>query len=175
MTTTKTMRGDWVVAGGAPGETAHCTRCGAGLRLGEQLLVVFVAASKAFTKAHLSCQPGIWKEPEPTLSTWGASRDTGISSATIFYVFTGQKLYQTFDVPHDPGDFGRCHRLLKLAPRWREQLAQICAPFPAWEPFVRDWPKLEAMYEGALKTNDGREMYEFMQGLDRRMPPMGVR
>lgn len=56
----RVRKGDWVVAGGrTPGEIGYCKRCGQGLTLGTQLLVVAAAAMKAFVKAHSSC-----REPE---------------------------------------------------------------------------------------------------------------
>jgi hypothetical protein len=166
-------KGDWVVTGGATGELAHCTRCGQGLRLNmPQLVSVVVAASKAFVKAHSNCQPAQHKEPVPKdPMEWVLGRDTGTSSLTIWSRFTGRPSpHGRYDVPHDPADFGRCYRLLKLFPEWREQLLQVVGMLPAWGPMLREWSRLEILYEAALSSPDestpaSREMYRLMQQL----------
>jgi hypothetical protein len=87
------------------------------------------------------------------------------SKKTIWQVFTGQKLYSEHGVSHDPADFARCYRILKLCPEWELQLEYIVDMFPAWKRFVMKWPKLKELYEEALKTGDGKPMYEFMKKL----------
>lgn len=171
------MNVNWIVAGGKAGELGHCTRCGDGLVMGmPQRVEVVTAAMNAFVRVHKRCKPGQFTEPPVSVDTWPDSRDTGVSSATIYYVFTGRKVYDSFDVPHDPGDFGRCYRLLKKAPLWKSQLSKVSEKFPVWLPFVREWPKLEDMYEEALNGNDAsffegvKEMYDFMQTLRAEKP-----
>jgi hypothetical protein len=144
---------------------AHCERCGEGLRLGLQHVGVAFAAAKAFGRIHGGCRKGAYREPIPTLAEWPTSRDTGISSATIYQVFTGHAVYHETGIPRDPADFGRCYRLLRLAPEWEGHLSEIVRAFPEWFPFVREWSRLNEMYRDALKTNDGKEMYDFMQTL----------
>ena len=123
---------------------------------------------KAFIKCHAHCKPGPHNEPAITRFNWAQSRDTGVSSATIWHVFTSQRLYgiDNFDVPHDPDGFGRCYRLLKLCPEWESQLDDVAERFPAWKRFVMKWPKLKELYEEALRTGDGKPMYEFMKKLE---------
>jgi len=140
-----------------------------------QRIEVGVAAMKAFVKCHSRCRPGQWKQPEITyMDQWPGSRDTGVSSATIYAVFTGRVLYDSFDVPHDPADFGRCYRLLKLAPEWIPRLGEVAERFPEWGLFVQAWGRLTEMYEKALTVGGGRatatliSMYDFMQGLRER-------
>ena len=48
-------------------------------------------------------------------------------------------------------------------PEWANNLQRVAYIFPEWQPFVSAWPKLTEMYERALGTNGGREMYDFMQ------------
>ena len=166
------QRGDWVVAGGRFGETGHCTRCGDGLSIGSQRLEVALAAMRAFVKIHARCKPGKYRESSPTLSSWLNSRDTGVSSATIYFVFTSlsiggvpQGSYEQRDPPRDPSDFGRCYRLLGLAPEWEGRLGEVAERFPAWEPFVREWPKLKKMYEEAVVSGEGHGLHGFIQEL----------
>ena len=158
-------KAQWVVAGGAVGEAGHCERCGEGLKIGTQRLEVAIAAMKAFARCHARCQKGRYTELAPTLAEWPTSRDTGISSATIYQVFTGHTVYREAGTPRDLADFGRCYRLLRLAPEWEHHLSEVVRAFPEWFPFIREWPRLGEMYRDALKTNDGKEMYDFMQTL----------
>lgn len=112
------IKAPWVVACGAIGETAHCTRCGEGLRLPRHPRIeVFIGASDGFLRAHASCREHGYREPEPeTSDEWIASRDVGISSVTIWSVMTGQPSpFQYYDTPRDGADFGRCRRLLQFS------------------------------------------------------------
>ena len=128
----------WVVAAGAVGESAHCERCGEGLTLGTQRVEIMLAAWKAFSKIHSGCRETGRKEEAMMLKDWPNSRDTGVSSATIYKVFRRIKVYDDTDVPHDPSDFGRCYRLLTLAPQWEARLREVADAFPAWGPFVNE-------------------------------------
>jgi hypothetical protein len=162
-------RAEWVVAGGNSEEAAHCTRCGEGLVLGTQRLDVFLAATDAFIKAHLHCKEGEYHPPVPgSLHEWARSRDTGTSSLTIYSIVTGvPSPHGRYDVPHDPADFGRCYRFLKLFPDCIEALPIVAQRVPQWVPFVREWDRLTAMYEAALAGDSGQGMYDFMKTLEK--------
>lgn len=158
----------WVVAGGKPGELGHCERCGIGLELNlPQPLPIVTAVMKAFIVIHESCADKGRVEPRPvTPREWRNGRDTGTSSLTIWSVVTGfPSPHGHYDVPYDPSDFGRCYRLLALFPDWLSKLPKVAAKYPQWEPFVCEWSTLTAMYEKALSSKDGGEMYQFMQKL----------
>lgn len=149
-------RASWVVMGGKIGEAAHCMRCGEGLSLGFPLQIeVFVAATKAFVKVHSRCTERGYQEPEiKTPLDWLASRDTGVSSGTIFSVLMRVNLpYREPDIPHDSADFGRCYRLLARFPEWKARLDEVSAKYRFWAPFVRDWDTLTSMYESAQASN----------------------
>lgn len=87
-----------------------------------------------------------------TPEQWLLEGEVGVSSKTIWAVMMGVVKARRqcdnwhYDVPHDPDDFGRCYTLLILFPKWRKRLAEVCAIFPKWTPFVREWPTLEKMY-----------------------------
>ena len=85
---------------------------------------------------------------------------------------TGGPPPRCFDVPHDPSDFGRCYRLLQLAPEWTARLEEVAQAYPAWEPFVREWDKLTAMYEQLIVTGcelpSDSALYETMQQLEKK-------
>lgn len=159
----------WVVAGGKVGELGHCERCGEGLSLGgPQRLEVATAAMKAFVQAHSHCKPGRSKPSAiKSAQEWIKGRDTGISSATIWAVLSNAPTpYSCMDVPHDPADFGRCYRLLKIVPEWRERLPEVAVRLPIWGPFVREWDRLTEMYERELaKEDNAYPMYHFMRQL----------
>ena len=167
-----TSKTPWVVAAGAAGESAHCERCGEGLTLGTQRVEIMLAAWKAFINIHSGCRETGRKEPELTLRDWPKSRDIGVSSATIYAVFTNLAIYPDHDIPHDPSDFGRCYRLLTLAPQWEARLREVADAFPAWVLFVREWPRLKDLYERAIaakgKERDkiSGELYYAMKALE---------
>ncbi len=93
-------------------------------------------------------------------TNWIGGGDTGMSSKTIWRVMTGYAS-NAADTPSDRGDFGRCHRLLKLMPEWRERLAEVSSAHAMWAPFVEAWPRLELLYEG-----EGRDDRAFTRLLD---------
>lgn len=166
MTASKTP---WVVAGGKIGEFGHCERCGEGLSIPDpQRLEAATAAMGAFVKCHAHCKPGDYKEPKAaTPQAWLKGRDTGISSCTIYAVMTNTPTPMScYDVPHDPDDFGRCYRLLKLFPDWKARLPEVAQQFPIWAPLVREWDTLTAMYEAELASKDpAHPTYYFIQKL----------
>ena len=162
-------RGDWLVAGGAIGEAAHCTRCGEGLRLRMPIRIeVMVGALDGFEKAHLDCVDRGWVEPEPTTpEEWATSRDVGVSSATVYAVMTGNPaLYDRFDTPKDPSDFGRCYRLLKRFPQWRARLPEVAAAHPAWVPLVESWGELVALFEAEEASGTCPQLYAALNRTD---------
>jgi len=170
-------KADWVLPGGKPGELGYCTRCGQGLTINPpQPIPIALACMEAFVKMHSECWPGKYIEKPPmTPGEWAAGRDTGTSSFTIFAAITGQPSpHGRFDVPHDPQDFGRCYRLLKLFPQWRHGLFQTVAKCAAWKPFVDVWDELTSMYEAALRSHEagnkdaGVELYDRIKQLEGR-------
>lgn len=96
---------------------------------------------------------------------WMMGPDTGISSKTICAVMTGCDTTGMWcDVPHDPSDFGRCYRLLKLFPEWRPRLGEVAERFKEWGPLVAAWDELTALYkEGVAGTCS--KLYARMQTL----------
>lgn len=86
------------------------------------------------------------------------SFDTGTSSEAMYYAITGMPPRTRSGgwgewrpgVPNDPGDFGRCYRLLKaMEPHdWRGKwLHKVPEAFPEWAPFIAAWDELTALYE----------------------------
>jgi hypothetical protein len=81
---------------------------------------------------------------------WLAGGDTGMSSATIWMVMTGEtpgrygRLYPS--VPLDADDVGRCVRLLDRFPEWRGRLEEMGDAYPEWLPVVGLWLTIESHY-----------------------------
>jgi hypothetical protein len=154
--------------GGKPGELAYCTRCGEGISINlPQRVEVIIAFSKAFVKAHSTCPAGSYSEPIPKTPTeWAAGRDTGASSLTIYSLIREKPCPgDRHDVPHDPADFGRCYRLLKLFPSFRNGLCLVAQTFPDWKPFVDSWDELTQLYELELPTGKCPKLYERIKSL----------
>jgi hypothetical protein len=171
-------KASWVKAAGAVGEDCYCERCGEGLSLPRPIRVeIWVAATKAFAECHSRCEPGkYFPKPPQSPEEWAAGRDTGTSSFTIYGAITGRPIpRRQMDIPYDPDDFGRCYRLLKLFPAWREQLPKVAEACPRWEPFVAAWDELTALYEAAgwhdetkKAKSDGGKMYQRMKELEQQ-------
>jgi hypothetical protein len=83
---------------------------------------------------------------------WIVGDDVGTSSVTIWAVMMGAELPARTSPPLDPSDFGRCYRLLKLIPRWRERLREVAEHVPAWRALVDSWDEVERTYERELAT-----------------------
>lgn len=105
---------------------------------------------------------------------WLYGTDTGVSSKTIFAVLVDQNALRNAvtmnphfrpDVPHDPSDFGRCHRLLERFPAWRARLSEIAEAYPAWKLLVEHWDDLTALYLEELPTGRCPKLYDRMQEL----------
>lgn len=180
---------DWVVLTDK-GSSAMCTRCGGTQSWSMPIdMTVLAAIAKAFTKAHKSCKPdprgevcthcderGHDSDPArclklvsiKTADQWIRSTDTGISSLTIYAALMSNPAVLVGwgpDVPHDPSDFGRCHRLLKRVPGWRERLHEVAAKYPAWAPLVEHWDELEKLYAEELPSGRCLKLWARMQEL----------
>lgn len=96
---------------------------------------------------------------------WEAGNDTGISSRNIWrHMALGVQPDGAFGYPHDPDDFGRCYRLLKAVPEWRERIGEM-ARYPIWRGLVKQWDRLEALYLKEIRGGTGMapECYRAMK------------
>lgn len=135
-----------------------CTRCGEELAIFPCSVRVLDAASKAFAEEHAGCAEGAKRRRPSKLEKWALGWDKGTSSASIYWAFTGQFPYAggaRHDAPYDSDDFGRCVRLLDLAPEWRERLDVLAEKVPAFAPLVPEWGRLEELY----RAKRYRELY----------------
>jgi len=103
-----------------------------------------------------------------TLDEWIIYGNVGISSKTIWAALKGIDIDSKFgDKPYDPGDFGRCYKLVENCEV--KDLSIIVEKLPYWKPYIDNWDKLCKMYERSI-SNDWNlfyynDMYYFMQKL----------
>lgn len=88
---------------------------------------------------------------------WIGGRDTGASSVAIWSHMMGARSSGSF--PYDPSDFGRCYRLLTLAPEWRARIGEMAKYSKTWARLAARWDELTALFEaetgaGGLATAD---------------------
>lgn len=99
---------------------------------------------------------------------WIISRDTGISSKTIWAVMMGLE-YHDPCTPSDPEDFGRCFRLLQNFPQWKKRLNEVSAKHPKWKSLIENWNKLEKLFikEGSEDSSNRNhpELYHLMKNI----------
>ena len=98
---------------------------------------------------------------EQLADAWIDSDDTGTSSETIWSALSGRRFIRGGhgSTPMDGSDFGRCYRLIAKIPAWRQRLPEVARAYPHWDPIVRNWDRLVAMYEAALAADLEREGY----------------
>lgn len=133
--------------------------------IAKALHAVFAIASKEDGKEwEAEITESLEKSQLPDELKWLRGVDTGASSCTIFFHLCDAPStthhwrseaanYRAFDsmrdVPHDADDFGRCHRLLKRFPAWRERLPELAAKLPdtKWPKLVEAWDQIASDYE----------------------------
>lgn len=96
---------------------------------------------------------------------WLAGGDTGTSSITIWSVMTGWSMPDGRDPshPHDPADFGRCHRLLETFPQWRPRMREVAEKHPEWAGLVAAWDELTSLYLEELPSGRAPRCYARMR------------
>jgi len=150
-------------------DSMRCLNCGTETPIGMPASIrTMTAMCQAFSDDHEHCEPSAAGRARFEYTTpigWLRSWDTGASSLTIFHFMTGG-IYGALrvDIPHDPDDFGRCHRLLKTFPEWRVRLDEM-KRIPDWVPFVEAWAEFERLFELEAPTGTCPQLYEAMQVL----------
>lgn len=171
-----------------PPNVFFCQRCGDAYRMAMPCsLAVFAAAGKAYGREHKRCKQDKSRglactycfrfghrstacqsldcKGDPEL--WWQGPDTGTSSKVLCQTLAGwgQRI-QGQHVPRDPADFGRCYRLLRAIPGWRERIGEMSA-VPGWGGLAAAWDELEALYEEELPSGSGPKLYARMRELQR--------
>lgn len=88
----------------------------------------------------------------PPQARWWRGLDVGMSAAALFGVFCDPEFRHyacamgNGSVPRDAADLGRCLRLLKLFPAWRQDMQRVAAAYPdtRWPELVEKWSLLES-------------------------------
>lgn len=150
----------------------HCGKCGREWSLGwlpmptDSMAAVCRAAKCSCGAPRKTLLMG--PTPKPTADgdalAWITNGDTGTSSETIWSVLMGRRPKRA-DIPHDPADFGRCYRLLKVMPSWRERLPEVAGAYPAWKPLVEAWDELTRLYEEEEPSGTAPKLYKRMREL----------
>ena len=152
----------------------HCGACGYERAIGyaPMPIDIFVSVGKLPCVSCKSKDVRMGPLPKETNAgdafKWLHNGDTGTSSLTIWSVMTGCRPPQSHfsaDVPHDPDDFGRCYRLLKVMPEWRERLPEVATKHKTWAPLVAAWDEMTALYEQELPSGRAPLLYKRMQEL----------
>lgn len=161
-----------------------CTHCGQTYLVNLPAPIpVVTGAWNGFIKVHANCKK-TWTEPVPDLTQdiptrvlwWYENGERGVSAETLLANFiTVQGNLAAMKIkkrprsewghPHDPSDFGRCHKLLEALPELREHLDQMKDVSRVWSNLVDNWDKLTAMLQEQLTTGKRNGMYEFMKEL----------
>lgn len=97
-------------------------------------------------------------------ANWIVGHDTGASSKTIWAVMMGVG-NRDASHPHDPSDFGRCHRLLIQLPEWRERLEEMVSVSAYWKALVARWDEIEALYKVEAALPFARKTYDLMRSI----------
>jgi len=139
-----------------------CLNCGGEFALPFPLPVDEMTKKiKAFEILHKDC-PVTWKEPvsdqskdiETRAFWWFQNGERGMSSEAIWYCCMN-KISGRIDHPYDPADFGRCYKLFKAVPEWRQghYVKLISHMSPEWTNLMKNWNKLTEMYEENVRTD----------------------
>lgn len=112
-----------------------------------------ITRTTAFVERHKNCKK-TWSEPMPMLQWsmferaefWFKYGERGQSSEAIYDRMMG-KFKGNKNHPHDGGDFGRCHGLLKMVPEFRARLSEMKRVSQEWANLVDNWDELTLTYE----------------------------
>lgn len=100
------------------------------------------------------------------LAAWLISDDTGVSSKTMASVLCGVHYdKREWSHPHDPADFGRCHRFLQAVPLAKDSLARLKDISLVWARLVDSWDELTALYLEELPSGKAPRLYARMKEL----------
>lgn len=92
------------------------------------------------------------------LAAWLASDDVGLSSRYMAGVLGGSFTAE-YAHPYDPGDFGRCVRLLDAVPEFRDRLAIMAGCSDVWKRLVAVW----VLAEDAYRTGRSKDCCELVK------------
>jgi len=149
-------------------------------KLGAAMVITSKEDSKKW-RAQLFTEADESEDYSSRVKAWCQTEDTGLSSVCIWETLSGNTFedrrisWGKGDIPYDPSDFMRCHKLLQLIPEWYERLQEVADEYPRWQPFVSHWHELEDLYEEECTPDENGDilmpkLYARMQEL-RETPP----
>jgi hypothetical protein len=159
------------------GDGLLCRHCGKRetlfpMQLTQKRIKAMQLISESFEDEHAGCKENAQSPSVRSVESadmWLHGGDTGISSMTIWHIATNRPMPRGAwpGEPHDPSDFGRCHRLLEAFPWMKAKLPEVAAKYPAWSALVREWDTIEKLYleELQLKTGMAPKTYELIKTL----------
>lgn len=99
------------------------------------------------------------------ITRWRRGTGTGLSSIALLNALEGRG--SALHHPHDPADFGRCHRML-AATGLRDRLPEVRDILPRpWPALIDAWGQLEALYEEELPSGRAPKLCARMLELTR--------
>lgn len=116
-------------------------------------------------------RPDVMATPGMGPAAWRRSDDTGVSSCYLADILengiSDEQHRFPNPYPHDPGDFGRCVRMLEAAPELREYLHRMLDPEhgPEWNAIAAAWDELEALYREEMPSGTAPRLYARLQEL----------
>ena len=82
------------------------------------------------------------------LKSWLFSGDTGLSSRFMACVLSEWDIpLPNCDYPHDPGDLGRCIRLIECVPEFKDCIHKMNAHGSKWQQVVLYWEQWSELYK----------------------------
>lgn len=163
---------------GIRNEKLFCSRCGQSKAIVYPLPITdLIQLQKEFTDLHKNCE-ATWEEPKPDMSLplairanwWFINCETGLSSKAMVGTFLNLRMVISPNhYPHDPDDFKRCYKLLKVIPECKstQYMDKLRRLSPVWDRYVDHWDQLTQMFEQneAEDWKNYKEigMYELMQ------------
>lgn len=111
------------------------------------------------------------KPPPPVnvrLIQWLTSGDRDLSSESMVraYMKLGpMEGYKFYDFPRYSSNFGRCYRLLKLAPEIKKGFPELASNHPVWKALLESWGELEALYLRDLELGSSKEFYDLIKSI----------
>jgi hypothetical protein len=126
---------------------------------GHQLNAVIAGATTMLKEIE---RPVIPARPGMGLTAWLKSDDTGASSLYMARrLAAGPSADPAY--PHDPDDFGRCHRFLEAVPGTRANLPALAPTGPVWAALVEAWGELTLLYVEEAPTGKAPRLYARLQ------------
>lgn len=100
------------------------------------------------------------------VAIWLSGDDTGLSSKFLAQLAIGNPLPE-INYPHDPSDFGRCHRFLeRLEPADQDAVLTLASHrSEVWERLVECWDELTDLYKEEWPSGKAPKLYARMQEL----------